>query len=261
PEPGGDLPLDGIGVAGWHWPAAHRRAGRRCRRRRPFLIGAEAVYRRARRAARCGRGRGCGTRCRAALALGLRRWHRLRQWLGFRLRLWFRFWLWQRLWFGFGQGHQLHGYGLAHRWHRVRKPAVKQPEHQDPMQPQGQHYHQKPGSPAPKAGLDVGLHQGSSSSDATRLIRAYPAFCRLFINRISVPYSTRWTPRRQRQDYRLPAVWAWVISTSWAKVTGCSWTKSAPSACTVMYTSSSGGGEAVAALEGRSTGTSTVASG
>src|SRR5690554_3740746 len=99
-EPGGDLPLDGIGVAGWHWPAAHRRAGRRCRRRRPFLIGAEAVYRRARR---------------AALALGLRRWHRLRQWLGFRLRLWFWFWLWQRLWFGFGQGHQLHGYGLAHR--------------------------------------------------------------------------------------------------------------------------------------------------
>src|SRR5690554_810411 len=48
PEPGGDLPLDGIGVAGWHWPAARRRAGRRCRRRRPFLIGAEAVYRRAR---------------------------------------------------------------------------------------------------------------------------------------------------------------------------------------------------------------------
>src|SRR5690606_26188949 len=204
---------------------------------------------------------GCGTRCRAALALGLRRSHRLRQWLGSRLRLWFRFWLWQRHCFALGQAHQPQGSGPAHRCDPVRTPAVKQPEHQDPMQPQGQHYHQKPDSPAPKAGLDVGLHQGSSSSDATRLIRAYPAFCRLFITRISVPYSTLWSPRRKSRVSRLPAVWAWVISTSWAKVTGCSWTKSAPSACTVMYTGSSGGGEAVAALEGRSTGTSTVASG
>src|SRR5690606_15454711 len=167
--------LHRIGIGGGDRAAAHRlEALRRHRRSCPFLIRTEAVDRRAgwrrrgrlRSWRRSGR-RGSGFRLR--LRRGLRCGFRLGlwDWLGLRYRLGLGFWLWFRQ-----RSYQLHCDRLHLGRDRLTETAAHYPDQQRPMDCQRQTKHQQTHTPAARPGLIDGTHQGSSSSAATRLIRA-----------------------------------------------------------------------------------------